>query len=117
MIEEGMVEAFRLHAHFCGEFGSPLYAELLAHAADDIAAGGVIAGVLDGWHGMPMADALPLRLLGAAHAMVLEGSAPGLARFYPSVGGTVRWPDTWEALRQLVAERAAEIRPALQRQV
>lgn len=117
MIEDGTVEAFRLQAQFCGEYGSPLYAELLARAADDIAAGGVIAGVLDGWRGLPMADALPLRLLGAAHAMVLAGSAPDLGRFYPSAGGTVRWPDAWDALRQLVGARAAEIRPALHRQV
>jgi|SRR5579862_517766 len=117
MLEDGIVEAFRLQAHFCGDFGSPLYQELLARAADDIEAGGVIATVLDGWRGLPMPDALPLRLLGATHRMVLDGSAPELARFYPSAGGTSRSPDTWEALRALVAARADDIRPALQRQV
>ena len=117
MIEVGTVEAFRLQAHFCGEFGSPLYAELLTRAAADIEAGGPVAALLDGWRGRPMADALPLRLLGAVHRMVLDGSGPGLAGFYPSAGGTVRWPETWEALRQFVAERAVEIRPDLYRQV
>lgn len=117
MIADGTVEAFRLQAHFCGEFDSPLYAELLARAADDIEVGGPFAALLDGWQGRPMPDALPLRLLGAVHRMVLDGSAAELARFYPSAGGTPHWPETWETLHSLVARRAAELRPALDRQV
>ena len=117
MLADGTVEAFRLQSSFCEEFGSPLYGELLRRAADDIEAGGPFAIVLDGWQGLPMPEALPLRLLGAVHRMVLEGGAPELARFYPSTGGTPRWPDVWEALHALVASRAAELRPALDRQV
>lgn len=117
MLADGTIEAFRLQSHFCARFDSPLYAELLARAADDIEAGGPCAAVLDGWRGLPTADALPLRFLGAAHRMVLEGSAPALARFYPSAGGTPRFPEAWLALRALVAERAAEWRLALDRQV
>ena len=117
MIADGTVEAFRLQAHFCGEFDSPLYAELLARAADDIEVGGQFAALLDGWQGRPMPDALPLRFLGAVHRMVLDGSAAELARLYPSVGGTPHWPDAWDALRSLVERRAAELRPALDRQV
>jgi len=117
MLADGTIEAFRLQAHFCHEFDSPLYGELLAHAADDIEAGGSFAALLDGWQGRPMPEALPLRLLGAVHRLVLDGAAPALARFYPSVGGTPRAPDTWLALRALVAARAGELRPALDRQV
>jgi hypothetical protein len=73
--------------------------------------------VLDGWQGLPMPAALPLRLLGAVHRLVLEGSAPELARFYPSAGGTPRWPDAWHALRALVARRTPELRAALDEQV
>jgi hypothetical protein len=32
-------------------------------------------------------DALPLRFLGGVHRLVLDGDAPDLARYYPSVGG------------------------------
>ena len=117
MLADGTVEAFRLQARFCTEFGSPLYAEFLARAADDIEAGGPFATLLNGWQGLPMPDALALRLLGAVHRMVFDGSAPQLARFYPSTGGTPRWPDAWEALHAIVADRAAELRPALDRHV
>jgi hypothetical protein len=117
MIADGTVEAFRLQAHFCHELDSPLYGEFLSRAADDIEAGGPCATLLDGWQGLPMPDALPLRLLGAAHRLVLDGGAPELARFYPSAGGAPRWPDAWNALRDLIAERGAELRPALDRQV
>lgn len=117
MLADGTIEAFRLQARFCTEFGSPLYAEFLTRAANDIEAGGAFAAVLDGWQGLPLPGALPLRLLGAVHRMVLDGNAPELARFYPSTGGTPRWPDAWEALHAIVASRAAELRPALDRQV
>ncbi len=117
MLADGTIEAFRLQAHFCREFESPLYAELLARAADDIEAGGPFAGLLAGWQGRPMPDALPLRLLGAVHRLVLDGAAPELAAYYPSAGGAVRHPEAWLALRALVAARAADLRPALDRQV
>src|SRR6185312_2122462 len=35
------------------------------------------------WSGDPRADALPLRLAGALHGLVLEGRAPALAAVYP----------------------------------
>jgi hypothetical protein len=44
---------------------------------------------------------LPLRLLGGLHRLALEGSAPALRRWYPSVGGDwdagAGWPDTVQA--------------------
>src|SRR5262249_34900521 len=111
------LEAFRLQAEFCGQFGSPLYAELLARASDDIAAGGPVARILDGWSGNPVPDALVLRLMGAVHRLVLDGAAPQLARHYPSAGGTPVWPAAWEAFRDVVDTQAAVLRPALDRQV
>jgi hypothetical protein len=117
MVAEGVVEAFRLQAEFCRSFGSPLYAELLARAADDIECGGPVAQLLDGWTGNPVPDALVLRLMGAAHRLVLDGAAPDLARVYPSAGGQPAWPGAWDAFRRLVEERAATLRPALARQV
>lgn len=117
MLADGTVEAFRLQAQFCTAYDSPLYAGLLARAADDIEAGGPLASLLDGWRGLPMPDALPLRLLGAVHRMVLDGDAAALARFYPTAGGTPRWPDAWDAFRDLVAAHPERLRPALDRHV
>src|SRR5262245_53023022 len=53
----------------------------------DYAASGLTRRVLDGRSDRPVHDAVPLRLLGAVHRIVLEGRAPELARFYPSAGG------------------------------
>lgn len=38
------------------------------------------------WPGDPVADALPLRLAGAFHALVLTGAEPDLAACYPPGG-------------------------------
>jgi hypothetical protein len=111
------VDAFRQQARWATELGSPLYAELLTRAAADLERGGVLASVLADWHGRPLADALPLRLFGAIHRLVLDGAVPELARFYPSMGGTPRWPDCWEVFRTLMVERCEELRAALERQV
>lgn len=108
----------------CDGLGSPLYAGLLRHAADDLLAGGPTAGVLDGHLADPGRSALALRMLGGVHALVLTGQAAELAAFYPSAGGTADAgpgspPQTNEvgrgaalvgALCQLVAEAAYPVR-------
>ena len=117
MLADGVIEAFRLQGEFCGKFGSPLYAELLARGAEDVERGGPLARLLDGWTGNPIPDALVLRLLGAVHRLVLDGAAPALARCYPSAGGRPEWPATWTAFLQLIDSRADALRPALNRHV
>ncbi|GGA05440.1 hypothetical protein GCM10011408_27990 [Dyella caseinilytica] len=52
------------------------------------------------WQGDPMNDALPLRVAGALHALVLDGSAPELARHYPGGNGEA----TELALQRAVVE-------------
>ncbi len=84
---------FRWQAQWCERLGSPLYRELLEHAAGEIEHGGPTAALLD--HPATAAverdGALPgaraLRLMGAIHRLVLAGEAPALARHYPSAGG------------------------------
>src|SRR5262245_12815986 len=117
MLAQGTIEAFRLQSEFCAKFGSPLYAELLARAADDIERGGPIARVLDGWTGNPVPDALVLRLMGAVHQLVLNGAAPELGRHYPSVGGEPESPAVWDAFLEIVETHHATVRTALDRQV
>ncbi len=117
MSAPGVLEAFRLQAEFCASFGSPLYATLLARAAEDIERGGPIARILAGWSGNPFPDALPLRLMGGVHRLALDGAAPALARFYPSAGGNAERPGVWAAFLATVEANASELRSALDRPV
>ncbi|MFI9462977.1 DUF2332 domain-containing protein [Streptomyces xiamenensis] len=78
---------FSKQAVACARLGSPLYGALLERVARDIREGGPCADVLDGYGDLGEADALPLRLMGAVHALVLTGRAAELAEHYPSAGG------------------------------
>jgi hypothetical protein len=55
-------------------------------------------------------SALALRLAGAVHRLVLEGKAPGLAPYYPSVGGIADADAAWPEFRDTVEAHADEIR-------
>jgi hypothetical protein len=116
---EATARRVRRQAVACRELGSPLYAGLLEHAADDLLADGPVAAVLDGYLGAPWRSALALRMLGGVHALVLTGRAPELAAFYPSVGGTADpGPDSgraWAALRQVLAGECDAVRGWLDR--
>jgi hypothetical protein len=108
-----MVARIRDQAQACEELGSPLYAALLTHVADDVVAGGPARQVLRGHEDDPGPSALSLRLMGAVHRMVLEGRAPALALTYPSVGGTGDAEAAWVALRDVLAEHRDELRAGL----
>lgn len=72
----------------CAAVGSSLYAELLAGLLADFDDGGVVHELLAGRDERALHDAVPLRLLGGVHRLVLSGRAPRLAHHYPSVGGS-----------------------------
>jgi len=109
---EALAESFRTQATGCAKAGSPIYAELLRRAADDLAAGGVFAEIVADYRGQPILDAMPLRVFGAIHGMVLEGGAPELAAYYPSAGGRYEAEGAWRALHALARERRDELRGA-----
>lgn len=94
-------------ARSCAELGSPMYAELLARAADD--PGGAAAAVL----GERAGPGFVLGMLGTVHRIVLEGRAPELAAHYPTAGGAADPMDAWPAFRRVLAEHAAEVRAGL----
>jgi hypothetical protein len=107
------VESFRFHARGCAVAGSPLYAELLARAADDLEAGGVFAELVEGFEGHPVLLVLPLRVMGAVHRLVLAGAAPALAAHYPSAGGRFEAEGAWRALVDAARAHAPAIRARL----
>jgi hypothetical protein len=105
----------RYQSFACGHVGSPLYEDILARAADDFEARGPTWRLLAGHDNDPGGSALALRLMGAVHRLVLEGSAPGLAERYAATDGDGE--RTWEAFRATLEERLAELRPLIERPV
>jgi hypothetical protein len=120
-MEIDISELCRRQAHWCERLGSPLYAGLLRHVAEDYDAHGPARGLLAPHADDPPASALALRLMGAVHRLVLAGDARELARFYPSVSrcgqeserGTADAYAAWEAFRALLADSAAALAPLL----
>lgn len=83
-----VIEVVAFQARSCAESSSPLYGRVLDAVVADLRDGGVCAELLTGRGDDPLGSALALRFLGAVHRIVLDGRAPELADFYPSVGGT-----------------------------
>jgi hypothetical protein len=108
------VRLLRQQGHACRVLGSPLYGDLLGHAAADLRSGGPAAAVLAGHLSDRGPSALALRMLGGVHALVLSGRAPGLAAFYPSAGGTADpgpgGRAAWAALRATLADQRDAVR-------
>lgn len=99
----------RVQADACEAMGSALYAHLLRAAAHDALAGGPTLAVLEPHLGAGRADALALRLMAAAHRLVLTDRAPRLAAHYPSVGGDASPTAAWPALREVLAADPASV--------
>lgn len=99
----------RYHAGECSRLGSALYDVLLTAAAEDLDAGGVVAEVfadLDvSLHSVPS-----LRLMRAVHRLVLDGNAPQLAAYFPSVGGSEPAQGSWPAMSCALAENRDRVR-------
>jgi len=104
-----LAAAFRTQADWCQKLGSPLYYDLLKRAAADVDAGGLCWTVLEPHVSDPSPAVLPLRFMGGIHRAVLEGRAPELARYYPSVGGTAAQGDQlWRAFLETAREKVPE---------
>ena len=82
-----MLRALLQQAESCRSLGSPMYSSLFTDLAADYADGGRTYALLAGRSLRPVHDAVPLRLAGAIHRVVLQGKDDRLARHYPSVGG------------------------------
>jgi hypothetical protein len=108
-------DRLRRQADACRRMGSPLTADLLTGAADDLAAGGPTAELLGPLEDDPPGTVPALRFAGALHRLVLERRAPGLAVHYPSVGGTPG--DVWPAARAVVEQHLDVLRELVQQPV
>jgi len=85
---EHLLHMLRSQGRFCAGSGSWMYGELFELVANDVEVGGVFATILSGHEDDPSRHAVPLRLLGGLHRLVLDGRAAELRRWYPSTGGT-----------------------------
>jgi hypothetical protein len=109
------IHAFRLQSAACGKLGSDLYRRLLLAVADDLARRGELTPLVGDWETDPVTDAVPLRLLGGVHRIVLRGDAPGLAFHYPSVGGRPTWPGCTAEFFEAVRAHPVAVKTALNR--
>ena len=98
--QDGLLGAFRKQIGWCESLGSPFTAAVLSVLAQDIEADGVMTRPLAAWRGDPIAGALPLRVAGALHALVLTEACPTLAACYPPVMA----PGLEAAIRVAMAE-------------
>jgi len=111
----GVVAHLHRQADACEGLGSPFYAIVLRALAADASADGITARLLRE-HSEDLHDtAVGLRLLGGVHRLVLSGSAPAVARHYPSAGGDGHAAAAVAPILVLMANQEAAIRDALQR--
>lgn len=113
MSVEHLLHTLRAQGQFCARSGSPMYGELFELVATDVAAGGVFATILAGHEDDPSRLAVPLRLLGGLHRLVLDGRAPQLRRWYPSTGGSWDAESAWPEIEGVAAVHAEALRAAL----
>lgn len=105
----GLAQQFREH------FGhrAHLYGVMLADLADDLDAGGITARICRGHERSTRADVIQLRLLAGIFRIVLRGQAPGLERYYPSLGGGSDPANVWQELEPVLHRYADELHDAL----
>jgi hypothetical protein len=78
-----LAEAFARQIAWCDDNGSPFTARVLETAWAERERGGALRELLPEWPGDAGADAVPLRVAGALHALALSGREPALAALYP----------------------------------
>jgi hypothetical protein len=92
VVDARVVDALRFQrlGFDLASLSSPLYAAVADAVLRDVDRGGPCARVLAQVDPAldPIPDAVALRFLGALHRVVLRGHAPGLARWYPTAGGS-----------------------------
>lgn len=109
-MNEKLLAHFSEQAQFCAIFGSPFTAQLIERMREDIIAGGPCEALVGARPGSPRADALALRLTGAAHAAALTGRDRELAALYPAHNPAWRIDEVWPAVRALFEREQGWVR-------
>ncbi|OBK37290.1 hypothetical protein A5658_04220 [Mycobacterium sp. 1245111.1] len=108
-----LLQTIEMQGQVCAAMGSAMYGDLLPLIGANVEADGIFARIFSGHENDSGRLALPLRLLGGLHLLALDGRAPALRGWYPSVGGdwnaTAAWPD----IEQTAAEHAEYLRATL----
>jgi hypothetical protein len=110
-----LVRVIRIYELACNSMGSPFYGRLLDRMAGDVAAGGPVARFLANRLDSTYEEAVPLRLLGGLHRLVLAGQAPELAERFPSVGGDGDAQRAWPAVLAALETHGDAVRDTLTR--
>lgn len=112
-----LVTRLRDQGRMCRSYGSELTGTLLEAAAEDLVRGGVVADLL-GPHADDRIGSVPaLRFAGSLHRLVLEGRAPELAAYYPSVGGTAPVGELWPVAERTCRAHLDDLRQLVRRTV
>ncbi len=103
--------AFLAQAEACDAMGSPFTARLCRLLARRLAPGDPVSDRVLEWPEDPggRASALPLRLAGALHGLVLADADAGLSTVYPPNDGRATDADLWMAIRSAFLQHEAEI--------
>ena len=103
--------AFMIQEYYCRTMDAPAYARICTALANGLNRDSAVGARVIDWPGEPTRDALPLRLIGGLHALVLAGRAPDLSAVFE---GKETDPDAIEAVlaRTLIAHDA-ELMPWL----
>lgn len=104
--EETNRGAFRIQEFYCRKMDAPIYAAICAAIADGLDRGSETGRKVLDWAGEPTRDALPLRLIGGLHALVLAGKDDELAEVF---AGQV----SADALNRVLARNDAALLPWL----
>jgi hypothetical protein len=107
MTEVPLAEAWAKQIAFCDTGGSPFTARVLEAAWAAQERGGTLDALLPYWPGNAWADAVPLRVAGALHALALSGADAELAALYPPARDTFDAERGPAAVARALAEHRA----------
>ena len=105
-----VADAFHNQALYCRANDAPITARIV-EAVRELLAGdapGELLARVRGWSGAPLADALPLRVVGGLHALHLGGEEPALSAIYRGED-----MDDVAVIAEVIARREADLLPWL----
>ncbi len=108
-----LLQTIDMQGRVCAAMGSAMYGDLLPRIGSDVESHGIFARIFSGHENDSGRLALPLRLLGGLHRLALDGRAPALRRWYPSVGGAWNAQAAWPDILQAASDFAEYLRAAL----